>query len=124
MSIEALKALRIKQQEELLETAKSFLSDIKDTNGLSLGVRWNMFGTLSNISGLMPRDSWVCNSIDPYNLNWYDDFYIERYQDCDYYDLTDAWEGFVEEGKVTQEQYDAWRESILAAGKVGFRYDW
>lgn len=123
MNIDELLQLKKQQDEQLTLAAQQHLSQLTDST-IDINIRWELLGKLRKIDGLLKKDSWVCHSIDSYNLSWYDDFYAERYTYVDYYDTSDVWEEKVIEGEVTQEQYDAWRETILASGNIGFTYDW
>lgn len=92
----------------------------------SLDERWATWKAVAN-AGALQRSSWVCHSIDKYNMSWYDDFHKDRHQDVDYVDIAD----YIEEcwgddygPSLTQEEYDEWREWVIKNNKVGFTYDW
>lgn len=123
MNLTELKQRKKELDEQFNQEAAPFVKELTNKD-LNLEDRWEMFGQLSELDGVLAEDSWVCHSIDKYNLEWYDNFYIERHQDVSYYELEESWTCFVEDGKVTQEQYDEWREEILASGFKGFNYDW
>lgn len=123
MNIDELLQLKKQQDEQLTLAAQHYLSQLTDTT-IDVNVRWELFGKLRKIDGLLKKDSWACHSIDSYNLSWYNDFYVERYTYVDYYCISEVWTDLVEDDKVTQEQYDSWRETILASGNIGFTYDW
>lgn len=123
MNIDELVELKKQQQKELSEAASVFKSQLTDKS-ISIDERWKLLGKLTKIGGVLGKDLWVCHSIDAYGLSWYDDFNVQRHEDVEYYDLTDVWEWGVTRKNISQEDYDSWREGILASGNYGFNFDW
>lgn len=115
---EAMKAMQL----EMVEYFKD--------KSIPLAERWEVFSEATGNGTFDRIEPWVMHIpiFEEMNLNWYDDFYIERNQlvefnflvnesipDCIEFSEGDVWKDF---------DIDALKEEILQLGFSGFRNDW
>lgn len=92
----------------------------KDTS-VPLEERWGLFEKSSN---LLPEDFYTVYlpEIEKNDLNYYDDFYYDRYQTVDMLDLLEKIEDDSE--KFSKINVEALKEQILTSGYGSFKFDW
>ena len=97
------------------------LIDFFKDNSVSLEERWNLFKKSSN---LLPEYFYTVDlpEIEKNDLNYYDDFYYDRYQTVDMVDLLEKIEDYPE--KFTKINVEALKEQILHSGYGSFKFDW
>ncbi|AVH84965.1 hypothetical protein RsoM2USA_36 [Ralstonia phage RsoM2USA] len=124
-------------QKELIAIEKDFREIIKDTS-IPLDERWSVFKYAP--SELKHAYSWVQHfSFEESfqeavgtEFTWYDEFYAERHQTIDTFNILDHLEERRQhEGDevstyswVTQDVIDKFKEEVLALAMLSFVYDW
>ncbi len=119
-----------RQRVQLAEDVKRYIAR-KDVR---LDLRWNTYVTACN-ARLLEYAEWQQSlpTLDRLDVNWYDDFYIDRYQTVDWPELVnDQILCKDEDPEDVDEEWaakffplaDQIKEEILATGYAGFSNDW
>lgn len=107
---------------------------LKDKDANSLEERWELFIKIGHILPNLGSnwDPTIQNEL--IIIDWYDDFYIQRYQTVNFREFITMLKELdpkykfhtdkLKKYKVLLDNMDALKEQILASGYGGFIYDW
>lgn len=103
-------------KDNIIERVRQVLNDTT----IDLNVRWDLF---EQSHAILPTESFGDGYVETLSSKFtlYDDFYVDRYQTCDYVDM---YEKVTTELEVDQENIDKWRELVLKSGYGSFEHDW
>lgn len=112
----------VKKKNQIDEAVALTLSCLTNP-AYDLEDRWQLYLQIVNNNLLDNIELFGDGFIDTLggNLTIYDNFYAERYQTVEYFDM---WDTILEDEHGTSETRDEWREKVLASGYSGFKYDW